>query len=168
MSRNFVIRTPAPCEREAIRAVEEAAFGQPDEATLSEALIAAGDDVLGLVAEKDGLLVGHILFSRLIIKQAAGGQFAAVALAPLGVLPAFQQRGIGTALITMAHRHLKDKGERLSVVLGDPAYYGRFGYENTHAAGFTSDFQCDALQALNWGEAPTTGQLVYAPAFSGP
>jgi len=90
-----------------------------------------------------------------------------VALAPLAVAPAMQRHGCGAALIAEGHRFLQAAGERLSVVLGEPAYYGRFSYAHARAAGFSSDYQCDALQALSWGEAPTTGRLVYAPAFSG-
>jgi putative acetyltransferase len=51
-------------------------------------------------------------------------------------------------------------------VLGDPAYYGRLGYSHERAAGFESEYQCDALQALAWGEAPEAGRLVYPSAFS--
>jgi putative acetyltransferase len=94
------------------------------------------------------------------------GSFPAVALAPLAVEPRFQRRGIGGALVEEAHRQLRERGEALSVVLGEPAYYGRFGYTHKRAAGFESDYQCDALQALAWGEAPLTGKLAYAPAFA--
>ena len=166
MSAPFTIRAATPADRDAIYAVEEAAFRQADEATLVDALVAAGSDVLELVAEDDSKIVGHILFSRLMVRGSEG-DFSAVALAPLAVLPAMQRHGIGAALIEEAHRHLQDKGERLSMVLGDPAYYGRFSYTHARAASFTSDFQCEALQAVSWGEAPTTGQLLYAPAFSG-
>ncbi len=69
-------------------------------------------------------------------------------------------------MIENAHHVLEEAGERLSVVLGDPAYYGRFGYEATRAAGFQSEYQGDYLQALAWGDAPATGRLVYPPAFS--
>jgi putative acetyltransferase len=51
-------------------------------------------------------------------------------------------------------------------VLGDPAYYSRFGYRRGPAEGFSSDYQCDALQAFAWGEAPSIGRLVYAAAFA--
>ncbi len=89
----------------------------------------------------------------------------AVALAPLAVEPSFHGTGIGGALIREAHLRLKDAGETLSIVLGEPAYYGRFGYAHDRAAGFDSDYQCDALQALAWNDAaPTTGALVYARA----
>ncbi len=166
MSGGFAIRAATAADREAIRAIEEAAFGQKDEALLVDTLVAAGDGVLELVAETEGRIVSHVLFSRLTVESEKGG-FAAVALAPLAVLPGFQRHGIGAALVEEAHRCLREAGESLSVVLGDPIYYGRFGYSHARAAGFASDYQCAALQALAWGEAPATGRLVYAPAFSG-
>lgn len=154
-------------DRAAIRAIEEAAFGQPDEANLVEALVANGDDALELIASLDGVLVGHLLFSTLMI-ETEHRSFPAVALAPLAVHPAHQRRGIGKALVEEAHRRLRAAGEGLSIVLGDPAYYGRFGYSHERAAGFDSEYQCEALQALAWNaQAPSTGRLVYAPAFSG-
>jgi len=159
------IRAATPRDREAIRLVEEHAFGQQAEAGLVDALVGGGDTVLELVAVDEGQVVGHILFSRLHVKS-GGKAFAAVALAPLAVEPSFHGTGIGGALVREAHLRLKEAGEKLAVVLGDPAYYGRFGYSHARAAGFDSDYQGEALQALAWGEAPERGQLVYAPAFS--
>ncbi|MFU0504240.1 GNAT family N-acetyltransferase [Pseudaminobacter sp. NGMCC 1.201702] len=158
------IRQAEASDRAGIRRVEERAFGQVFEADLVEQLVADGDTVLELVAERDGSIVGHVLFSRLGI-EAGDARFEAVALAPLAVDPDFHSQGIGSALVETAHARLKADGERLSVVLGDPAYYGRFGYAHAQAAGFESDYQGEALQALAWGEAPTTGLLVYARAF---
>ena len=158
------IRAATPRDREAIRLVEEHAFGQQAEAGLVDAIVAEGDAVVELVAEEEGQVVGHILFSRLYVRG-NGKDFAAVALAPLAVEPDFHGTGIGGALVREAHIRLKEAGERLSIVLGDPAYYGRFGYSHDRAAGFESDYQCEALQAQAWGEAPETGRLVYAPAF---
>ena len=54
----------------------------------------------------------------------------------------------------------------IAIVLGEPAYYSRFGYARQRADRFESDYQCEALQAVTWGDAPETGRLVYAPAFS--
>lgn len=159
------IREAKADDRKAIHAVEAAAFGQPDEADLVDRLVAAGDVVLELVAVEGEAIVGHILFSRLMVEDGAGRP--AVALAPLAVAPDRQRQGIGMALMTEAHHLLRERGETLAVVLGDPAYYARAGYRHERAAGFSSDYQCDALQALAWGEAPTSGRLVYAPAFSG-
>ena len=158
------IRASTPRDRDAIRLVEEHAFGQAVEAGLVDALVGAGDAVAELVAEEDGQVVGHVLFSRLFV-ETDGERFPAVALAPLAVEPSFHGTGIGGALVREAHIRLKTGGEKLSVVLGDPGYYGRFGYERQRAARFESDYQGDALQALAWGEAPVTGRLVYAPAF---
>lgn len=158
------IRTPTPRDREAIRLVEEHAFGQPVEAGLVDALVAGGDAVAELVAEEEGSVVGHILFSRLFIED-GDMRFAAVALAPLAVEPSFHGTGIGGALVREAHVRLKDAGERLSIVLGDPTYYGRFGYAHSRAEHFDSDYQGEALQALAWGDAPETGRLIYASAF---
>lgn len=154
-------------DRAAIRAIEEAAFGQRDEADLVDALVANGDDALELVAALDGVLVGHLLFSTLMVESPHRG-FSAVALAPLAIHPRHQGKGVGQALVDEAHRRLRAAGEGLSIVLGDPAYYGRFGYTHERAAGFDSDYQGDALQAIAWSkEAPATGRLVYAAAFSG-
>jgi len=158
------IRAATPRDREAIRFVEEHAFRQPAEAGLVDALVAQGDTVVELVAEEEGQVVGHILFSRLFVRDGAN-EFAAVALAPLAVDPSFHGTGIGGALVREAHIRLKKAGEKLAVVLGDPAYYGRFGYSHARAAKFESAYQGEALQALAWGDAPESGQLVYAAAF---
>lgn len=158
------IRPATEADHAAVRAVETAAFGGPLEAGLVEALRRDGDAVVELVALFDGQIVGHVLFSRVLIESDAA-PFAAVALAPLAVAPGHQRHGVGAALIDAAHRLLQASGEKLSVVLGDPAYYGRFGYEHAPAAGFDSAYQGEALQALSWGEAPRGGRLVYAAAF---
>lgn len=158
------IRTATPRDREAIRAVEEHAFGQATEAGLVDALVESGQVVLELVAEEDGQIVGHVLFSRLHLTNGSHVT-PAVALAPLAVEPDYHGTGIGGALVREAHQRLKAAGEVLSIVLGDPAYYGRFGYNHARAAGFVSDYQCDALQALAWGEAPYVGDLSYAEPF---
>lgn len=158
------IRPATARDREAIRLVEEHAFGQKAEAGLVDALVDGGDAVVELVAVEDGQVVGHILFSRLFVEQ-NGKATPAVALAPLAVEPSFHGTGIGGALIREAHIKLREAGEKLSIVLGDPGYYGRFGYTHERAAKFDSDYQGEALQALAWGEAPEAGRLVYASAF---
>lgn len=159
------IRSATPRDRDAIREVEEHAFGQKAEAGLVDALVRDGDVVMELVAEDDGRIVGHVLFSRLQVVQGRE-RFPAVALAPLAVEPSFHHSGIGGALVGEAHLRLKQAGELMSVVLGDPAYYGRFGYDHARAERFESAWQGPALQALAWGDAPQGGRLVYAKAFT--
>jgi putative acetyltransferase len=163
----FIIRPAGPDDRAAIRAVEERAFGRSDEAMLVERLVADGDAVLELVAERAGEILGHLLFSRL---QVVTGDWStpAVSLAPLAVDPAHQATGIGTALVRDGHLRLMAEGESLAVVLGDPAYYGRFGYTHGRAAGFESRWQGEALQAIAFEDAPQTGRLVWPRAFAAP
>lgn len=161
----LIIRPAKSEDRDAIRRIEERAFGQPGEAALVDRLVAGGDAVLELVAERRGDIAGHILFSRLFVETGAR-RFPAVALAPIAVDPDHQRKGIGGELIENAHGRLRTQGEKLSVVLGDPEYYGKFGYAHSRAADFTAEYHCDALQALAWGDAPKEGLLVYAKAFA--
>jgi len=165
MIRGLVIREAEPADHSGIHGLLDAAFGNPGEGRLVAQLRQDGDTVLELVATHEGELVGHVLFSRLRVETADGPQDA-VALAPLAVLPARQRTGIGNALVDNAHEVLKAAGETLSVVLGEPDYYGRFGYAHSRAAGFECEYQGKYLQALVWGNAPETGRLVYAKAFS--
>jgi putative acetyltransferase len=160
------VRHATPEDRKAIFNVEERAFGRKHEADLVERVVADGEQLLELVAEKDGRIVGHVLFSRLLVDP-DGQPFDAVSLAPLAVDPDYQGQGVGSALVRRGHEILKERGERLAVVVGDPDYYGRFGYARAGAEKFESDYQGDAMQALYWGEAPTSGQLAHPRAFAG-
>ena len=93
----FVIRPADPKDRAAIHAIEERAFGQPGEANLVDQLVADGEVVLELVAERDGNILGHVLFSRLQV-MTGDWNSPAVALAPLAVDPSCQNAGkIGRA-----------------------------------------------------------------------
>ena len=165
MIRGLVIRPAEKKDFAGVGSLLDASFGGDAERRLVECLRADGDVVLELVATHEGELFGHVLFSRLAV-VGPEGRFDAVALAPLATLPARQRTGVGRSLVENAHHLLREAGEKLSVVLGDPAYYGRFGYGHPRAAGFESDYQCDALQALAWGNAPTSGRLVYSHAFA--
>ena len=166
MIRGLVIREAEERDSEAIRQLLEAAFETDGESRLVANLRRNGDKVLELVAVQEGVLVGEIVFSRL---RVAGpeGEFGALALGPLAVLPGRQRTGIGRALIEHAHPVLSARGERLCIVLGEPAFYGRFGYTHARAAGFESQYQSEYLQALAWGEAPISGKLRYPAAFEG-
>ena len=162
-----IVRQAAEGDRAAIAALLDAAFGGSAESRLVERLRAGGDVVLELVATERDEIVGHVLFSRLKVED-AGPAFDAVALAPLAVSPARQRAGTGSALVEAAHAMLAQAGERLSIVLGDPGYYARFGYGRERAAGFESDYAGPYLQALAWGDAPFSGRLAYAAAFAAP
>jgi putative acetyltransferase len=162
----IAMRPETPADIPAIRRVIEAAFGQTAEVVLVDQLRDDGDLVLSLVAEDAGVVVGHIAFSRLEVEDAAA-RFDALALAPIAVHPSRQGEGIGSGLVRTAHDMLRQRGEHLIVVLGDPDYYQRFGYDRERAEGFESSYQSDSLMALALdGAAPRSGQLRYAFAFT--
>jgi putative acetyltransferase len=85
-------------------------------------------DRLSLVAERDGGIVGHILFTPVEI-DAAAGVLRGYGLAPVAVRTAWQRRGIGSALVAEGVRRLRDAGVPYLIVLGHPEYYPRFGFE---------------------------------------
>jgi len=162
------IRLERAGETESIRAVQLAAFGQPDEADLVEALRESGDAVLSLVAEEDGRGVGHVLFSRLTIHADDGAVLPAVALAPMAVVPERQRQGIGSALLSEALRACRARGERIVIVVGHLDFYRRFGFTHERAARLDSEFQCEAFMALELEPGALnglSGRVEYAAPF---
>ena len=159
-----IFRIEEPEDASQIRDLLVASFPGLTEADLVENLRGDGDMVLSLVAEDDGVVVGYVGFSRLILEDEES--FAAVALAPLAVYPEYQQQGVATRLIRDGHACLAAIGETLSVVLGEPDYYKRFGYSNHRVAQFSSEYQSPYLMALSFGAAPWEGRLIYAKAFA--
>jgi putative acetyltransferase len=124
---NVIVRSENPDEHGQIRLVNEAAFGRPDEADLVDSLRDEGVVLASLIAELETRVVGHILFSRMSI-ETASGRVPAVALAPMAVLPEYQRQGIGGRLIRYGLDLLRQRGERIVIVLGHPGYYPRFGF----------------------------------------
>ncbi len=134
-------------ERATVRSINEAAFGRPDEAGLVDGLRAEGAVLLSLVAEMEGRIVGHSLFSRMWI-DTSGGPVPATALAPMAVLPEHQRRGIGGRLIRHALDLLRARGEGAVIVLGHPGYYPRFGFSSEKARMIESPFRPESSMAL--------------------
>ena len=155
-------------ERAATVAIERAAFNRDDEANLVQHLREAGDVAAEWVAEADGEIVGHVLYSPVRIEQGEDGR--TLGLAPVGVLPAWQRRGIGHALIRASLDALRQDGHyALVVVLGEPAYYARFGFAPALRAGLHDIYGGgDAFMALALqpgGLEGRHGRVDYAPAF---
>ena len=142
-----VIRAETPDDRRGVRFINEAAFGTSEEADLVEALRLEGAVLLSLVAELEDRLVGHILFSRMWL-QTAHGAVAAVALAPMAVLPRFQRRGVGGRLIRTGLDTLRAMGERIVIVVGHPDYYPRHGFSSELARALEGPFPREAFMAL--------------------
>lgn len=157
------IREERAADRDAVRAVTQAAFGAEAEAELVERLHADGDAEIALVAEEgEGRLAGHILFSRM------AAPFRALGLAPVSVAPERQGSGIGSALIRAGLARARDQGWEAVFVLGDPRYYGRFGFTAAAAAPFRCAYSGPHLMALPLGTAMPAGggDIAYAPAFA--
>lgn len=158
-----MIRAETASDVVAIRAVEEAAFARPHEADLVDALRTAGDAVYSLVAIEAEQLVGHVMFSRM------DAPFRALGLGPVAVLPDRQRQGIGGRLIREGLLRAEAEDWQAVFVLGDPAYYRRFGFDPATAAGFQSPYAGPYLMALSLGapHLPTrSGRIDYAPAFA--
>ncbi|RDI59388.1 GNAT family N-acetyltransferase [Microvirga subterranea] len=159
------IRPARPEDKPAIHAIHTAAFGQTAEADLVERLGAEGDLILSLVACTDRP-VGHIAFSRLAMSDAPS--VGACALAPLAVDPTRQRQGIGSALIKQGLDRLVEQGWDLVLVLGDPNYYGRFGFAAEAAAALRTPYDGPYLQALALSDQgrEAQGPVAYAGAFA--
>jgi putative acetyltransferase len=152
----LLIRAEQPGDREKVRIVNEAAFGRSDEADLIDRLRAEGVVLASLVAEIDGQTVGHILFSRITV-ETAQGPVAAVSLAPMAVLPEHQRRQVGSQLVRRALAELRDRGERIVIVLGHKEYYPRFGFSSEKARNLASPFPPEAFMALELADDALTG-----------
>lgn len=119
---------------------------------------------LSLVAVEDGKIVGHILFTKALINRVE-----VLALAPLSVLPAYQNRGIGLSLIKQGHRTAYKLGYRYSVVLGHPKYYPKAGYVPASQYGIKAPFEVEDenFMAVCLGESKEklNGVMEYDKAF---
>jgi len=163
-----VIRPAEPEDAAGIRAVHEAAFPTAAEAGLVEALIREGDAIVSLVDERQGEIVGHILLSRMQV-AADGRALRALGLGPVGVLPGFQGGGIGGALIEAGLAIARATGEEIVFLLGEPDYYGRFGFSAAAAAPFASSYAGPFFLALALRPdfaVPAAGDAAYARAFA--
>jgi putative acetyltransferase len=142
-----VVRSEKTEDRSTVRSVNEAAFRRPDEADLVESLWSEGVVLASLVAELQGRVVGHILFSRMSI-DSDHASIPAAALAPMAVLPEYQRRTIGGQLIRGGLDLLRQQGEHMVLVLGHPDYYPRFGFSAERAGSLESPFPRNAFMAL--------------------
>jgi putative acetyltransferase len=144
---DIIFRREHAGDRDAIRLVNEAAFGRPDEADLVDRLRTEGAVLASFVAERDNQTVGHILFSRMLI-DTPSGPAPAVALAPMAVAPEHQRLGVGGGLIRHGLDWLRGRGEQVVIVLGHPEYYPRFGFSSVRARALESPFPTEAFMAL--------------------
>jgi len=161
MTGSANLREETPEDHSAIRRLLVAAFDRYGEAELVEALRKEGDLVFGGVAAVNGVIVGYAALSRM------NAPFPALGLGPVAVAAAYRGKGIANALLRWSLARAQDDQWRAIFVLGDGAFYGRFGFRPELAAGFGTPYAgpCFLALAVN-GELPAKeGQVNYAPAF---
>ena len=129
----------------AVRRVHLRAFGgREDEARLVELLHAAGAAPVSLVAEDpDGRIVGHALFSPVRLEGRGTDVPKLVGLAPVAVLPEYGGWGIGSRLVREGLETSREAGHVAAVVLGEPGYYSRFGFERAGEKGLGNEYGAD-------------------------
>ncbi len=136
----ITIRAETERDHAAVRRINEAAFDSAAEANLVEALRREASPYISLVAELDTEIVGHIFFSPVNI-ESAEESFTALGLAPMAVLPEYQNRGIGSQLVRQGLNECQRLGHDVVVVLGHPKYYPRFGFVPASQKKITSEYQ---------------------------
>lgn len=146
-SRDCRYRPELPADIAGIFEVHRQAFGREAESRLVDALRGEGFSRISQVAEIDGRIIGHVLFGVTWIESRARST-EALSLAPLGVLPDFQLRGIGSELLRQGLSACKQEGHRLALVLGDPHFYRRFGFSSELARSLDPPFPRDSFMAL--------------------
>jgi putative acetyltransferase len=159
-------------EFDAVRSLSMAAFGgDPNIGALLDALHDSWswEDELSFVAEADGELVGHVLYTHAFV-DAPDRLVDVLLLSPVGVVPARQRQGVGSALIPTSLDRLASRSEPLVFLEGHPTYYPRFGFRSAADLGFTAPsvrIPRDAFMAfpLSSYEPGLSGALVYPDAF---
>ena len=164
---NIQIRQETPADIAAIDAVTVAAFANAEHSSHTEqfivaALRRAGQLAVSLVAEHSGAVIGHVAASPVTIDDADIGWYG---LGPVSVVPPLQGQGIGTELIEETLSRLRALGAAGCVVLGEPAYYARFGFE-ANAAITLPGVPAEYFQALSFGGATPQGSVAYHASFS--
>jgi len=170
MQSSTRIRPETPADYAAIREINVAAFlhhpfSRQTEHLIVEELRKAGALSVSLVAEIDAappMVVGHVAFSHALIDGRDTGWFLA---GPLAVLPEFQRSGIGCALMKEGIEEIKKLGAKGCVLVGDPAYYGRFGFVRDDSFNYEG-VPTEVIQILPFVEKPVGGNVSHHPAFT--
>ncbi|QQS55536.1 MAG: N-acetyltransferase [Candidatus Competibacteraceae bacterium] len=162
-----IIRQELPSDVVAIRAATEAAFLNAPHTDHTEqfvvgALREAGALSISLVAVRAGVVIGHVAVSPVTISGGVSGWYG---LGPISVIPDLQGQGIGALLMRAALTQLQDMGASGCVLLGDPAYYSRFGFK-AESSLVLPNVPPEYFQALSFGQPLPSGVVKYHAAFS--
>jgi putative acetyltransferase len=166
---DLIVRAERENDREAVYAVNLAAFDNASEAELAEALRAEARPVISLVAELAEKVIGHIMFSP--ASMAAHPDLRIMGLAPMAVLPEYQRKGVGSALIEAGLEKCRNLGMNAVIVLGHPAYYPRFGFQPSSRFNMESEYDVPAEVFMALELEPgvlseVSGRVGYHDAFS--
>lgn len=165
----LMIRPEEPGDREAVQEVNLFAFDSDLEARIVDGVREMGEPFISLVAELDGRVIGHILFSPVEIDGTGAGLVFA-GLAPMAVRPEHQRRGIGSLLVQQGLDACRAAGTRLVFVLGHRDYYPRFGFvpARGHGLHFTApelDAYFFVLELVPGALGDVSGRVAYHELF---
>jgi putative acetyltransferase len=155
MAASVEIREEQPADVASIREVNRLAFGQSQEGEIVDALRANGGITLSLVAVMGGKIVGHILYSPILV----GSAFHGAALGPMAVHPDYQRQGIGSQLVAAGNRRITEAGYPFVIVLGHADFYPRFGFIRASERGISCqwDVPDDVFMVLILDSAKSEG-----------
>lgn len=164
----MLIRGEQERDRDAVRALNLAAFETPAEANLVDALREQARLLICLVAEEAGGVVGHILFSP--VSLAGHPERRIMGLAPMAVVPGHQRMGIGSALVRAGLERCRDLGFGAVVVLGHPSYYPRLGFQPAARFGIDCEYEAPEeafmlVELVSGYLRGATGTVQFHPAF---
>jgi putative acetyltransferase len=158
------IRNEEERDIEQVRKILRAAFPTDAESKLVDALRANGKAVISLVAVNDEQVLGHIMFSP--VSTVPSSEAAGIGLAPVAVRPHIQAQGIDSQLIHEGLRLCKERDYDYCVVLGDPKYYQRFGFEKASQFGVQNEYGVDnEFMLIRFSDYDVAGLVKYAPEF---
>ena len=165
---HVLVRAETINDRDAVYAVNVSAFETSAEAELVNALRAQAQPIVSLVAEENGEVVGHIMFSPVSLSEHPNLKM--MGLAPMAVTRDCQRKGIGSALVRAGLEQCKQLGIAAVVVLGHPEYYPRFGFVPSSRFGIDSEFDVpdDVFMAVELRPealSGVTGRVEYHTAF---
>jgi len=165
------LRQEEPTDLPGIRTVNEAAFGRRGEADLVDALRASGKLVVSAVAVIDDRIVAHAAFSAIEV-QGQDSLVPVLSLAPVAAAPDLQRQGLGSAVIRWGIDRCRQLGHGVIIVLGDPAYYPRIGFQPASGYGIRCPFDVppEAFMVLELSPGAAVGyqgMVWYGAEFDG-
>jgi putative acetyltransferase len=165
MNMEIKIRAEETNDIEQIRDVVRAAFPIDAESRLVDVLRVNGRAIISLVATLEERVLGHSLFSP--VSTAPPGEAKGLGLAPIAVHPNAQSRGMGSKLIQEGSRLCKEHGYDYCVVLGDPNYYRRFGFEKASQFGIQNEYGVeDEFMIIRFSDHEVVGLIQYSSEFA--